>query len=76
MKLRRLLVLAGMAGAVAVPATAGAQAQTFPPGPGPVLFCGATVRDCVVWAESLFSCNLPVCPPAPAPAPPVTATRE
>jgi hypothetical protein len=61
MKHRRLLILAGVAGAAAVPMAASAQAQTFPPGPGPVLVCGGTVGDCVHWAEHLI--------PAPAKMP-------
>jgi len=70
MKIRHLATLAAVSGALLVPA-APTSAAEVPPGPGPVLFCGATVRDCVEWAESVFTVSCgpalqPVCDALPA----------
>src|SRR4051794_10072732 len=59
MKLRHLATLAAVSGALALPASSSAAA--VPPGPGPVFFCGATVHDCVEWAQQFFTVS---CGPA------------
>lgn len=69
MKIRHLASLAAVSGALLVPAST--SAAEVPPQPGPVLFCGATVRDCVEWAESVFTVSCgpvlrPVCDILPA----------
>ena len=71
MKLRHLATLAAVSGALLVPASAASAAQVPPPGPQPVLFCGATVRDCITWAEQFFTVSCgpvlrPVCDILPA----------